>query len=656
MTDRMGKPLSGGVFFRPHAGADILFGAWLSGLLLLVYWIYSFGHTAGFQFDDLPNLTGLETVVNGETAWHFIWSGESGPGGRPMALASLLLDAASWPSDATPFRRFNTLVHLLNGVLVTWLALRLARTGPEIAIRPAFTAAIAGTLFLCHPLLASSSLMLVQRMTTMAASFVIAGMLCYVAGRQRLAAAPGSGYLMMSFGVGAMAVLGVMAKETAALLPLLAWTLEATLLGAALPCRDRIFKVWKTIFFVLPAIAMLAYVALRWPEFMRSYQAREFDLGGRLLSEARAVADYLYLLIRPTVSGLAPFRDDFAISTGLLSPPTTLPSILLVAGLGLAGVLLRKRFPLFAFAVFWFGAGHLLESTVLPLEPYFHHRNYVPAIGPIFFLAGLAGRMDRQHLRLAIPVVTVYALLLAFVLHEISRTWGDEVLAGELWYQMHPQSVRAAQFLAIQYTNRGDYNGALSIIDRARQANRDNSGLALQSVLLGCLVEPQTRWISRVDDAVGTLRAGRMSLSAIDATRRLVNVWHDGSCKHADADVLHRILDAMSANPQFSVWPEVRQQMHFQRSRVYDRQRLLNETMHELEAAYAAKPALYLVLSMGVTLASAGLVEQGRQRMNEALAQTPSNPFLGRLWRNSIMETAAQLDSVPCPNSGVAGR
>ena len=39
----------------------------------------------------------------------------------------------------------------------------------------------------------------------------------------------------------------------------------------------------------------------------------------------------------------------------------------------------RRKYPLLALPVLFFFAGHLLESTVIGLELYFEHRNYLPA-------------------------------------------------------------------------------------------------------------------------------------------------------------------------------------------------------------------------------------------------------------------------------------
>ncbi len=72
--------------------------------------------------------------------------------------------------------------------------------------------------------------------------------------------------------------------------------------------------------------------------------------------------------------------------------------MLFILGLILTALVRRKKWPLFAFAVLWFFAGHALESTFLPLEYFFEHRNYLPLLGPIFalvvFMSGMLPTLD----------------------------------------------------------------------------------------------------------------------------------------------------------------------------------------------------------------------------------------------------------------------
>jgi uncharacterized membrane protein YhfC len=90
--------------------------------------------------------------------------------------------------------------------------------------------------------------------------------------------------------------------------------------------------------------------------------------------------DYLSLLWlpRPFSSGL--FNDQYAASTSLIHPLSTLWALLAMVALISGAWWFRRRYPAWSLAVLFFFAGHLLESTSIPLELYFEHRNYVPAM------------------------------------------------------------------------------------------------------------------------------------------------------------------------------------------------------------------------------------------------------------------------------------
>ena len=92
--------------------------------------IYSVGLNGGYLFDDYPNLQDLGTygvIDSWDKARAFIFNGFAGPTGRPVSLASFLIDANSWPMDPYPFKYTNLMIHLLNGVLLCWATLLLLK-------------------------------------------------------------------------------------------------------------------------------------------------------------------------------------------------------------------------------------------------------------------------------------------------------------------------------------------------------------------------------------------------------------------------------------------------------------------------------------------------------------------------------------------------
>jgi hypothetical protein len=98
---------------------------------------------------------------------------------------------------------------------------------------------------------------------------------------------------------------------------------------------------------------------------------------------------YLGEIFLPTNAGVSLFHDDFQISTSFLNPLSTLFSVLFLFGLAGVAWYWRKSQPVLFLGIAWFFVMHILESTYLPLELYFDHRNYMAMIGPIIVAFGI---------------------------------------------------------------------------------------------------------------------------------------------------------------------------------------------------------------------------------------------------------------------------
>ena len=97
------------------------------------------------------------------------------------------------------------------------------------------------------------------------------------------------------------------------------------------------------------------------------------------------------------------YQDGFEISRGVLQPPRTLISIVALSCFFGCAFHWAAKYPLLALPVLFFFAGHLLESTVIGLELYFEHRNYLPAAFLFMPLAaGIVWLSKRFSVRLAV--------------------------------------------------------------------------------------------------------------------------------------------------------------------------------------------------------------------------------------------------------------
>ncbi|HZF29674.1 MAG TPA: hypothetical protein VE907_11175, partial [Gammaproteobacteria bacterium] len=416
--------------------------------------VYYPGLHGDFVFDDWPNIILNKRLqvdeLTVDAARSAAFSMDSGALKRPVSMLSFWANYYTTGLDPFYFKLTNLAIHLLNGVGLFWLARLLLQrfAATNAALTPAARDAIAlatALVWLLHPLNVTSVLYVVQRMTSLSATFQIFGLVSYLLGRRRLERGE-SGFPLILAGFAVFGCLAVLAKENGALLPLYVAAIELGLLrfsGVERAARRKL-QAFVVVTAALPLLAAAVFVALDPEWLLQQYQQRAFTLTERLLTEARVLWLYLGWLVAPTRASLGLFHDDVATSHGLLDPPTTLAAIVGLVAVCAAAVRLRNRAPLFTFAVLWFLAGHALESSVISLELVHEHRNYLPIFGPLLAAAYGLWRVAARTpamVRYAIPGV----LLLACSAVTFGRAldWSDLQTLQLASARDHPSSPRS---------------------------------------------------------------------------------------------------------------------------------------------------------------------------------------------------------------------
>ncbi len=450
---------SGPVHIRGHALNQTLFLAALCLFLLVVYWP---GLNGPFIFDDLNNIVLNPDVaisdLQSRSLTKAAWSNDSGPLKRPLASLSFALNhyVAGGFAKTAHYKLTNLFIHLLNTLLVYWLSLLLTRRLQErhagrrrwLSWVPILTAAAWGL----HPLNLTSVLYVVQRMTSLAALFVLAGLIVFVYGRIRVRENRRHGYALMSCGLAGGLLLGLTAKENAALLPLLAGVIELCFFRSAADITqgDRRLRLFYALLIFLPWSLLLLWSALNPQIVLDSYEGRNFSLGERLLTEARVLWFYIGLLLFPRISAFGIFHDDIALSSSLLAPWSTLPAALGMLSAGTFALMMHHRLPLLSFGVLWFLVGHAMESGIIGLEIAHEHRNYLPSFGILLALShGLAWLVSRLvQPWLGIALAACYLGALSLTTHSRAWTWASEDNLAYTAVAHHPRSARAHYALA----------------------------------------------------------------------------------------------------------------------------------------------------------------------------------------------------------------
>jgi tetratricopeptide (TPR) repeat protein len=429
-------------------------------LLLVIVLIYWPGLTGGFVFDDEANLLDNQRLAlstfNLDALRTAFWSGDAGPLGRPLSMITFALNHYFTGFDPWWFKLTNLVIHLINVVLVFWLAKTLlaAFAGKDESRFPYTGALFASALWGLHPLNMTSVLYVVQRMTSLSTLFGLLALAIFSSWRasERTYSWPRSGLTWLA--IVASLVASVFSKESGLLfIPLLLWVKLMVFHGEndGQPIRLGRFTLRQVLWGLCVLGALIALAML--PSLIRpeNYYHRNFTMPERAMSETRVLFFYLRLFFAPSLSALGLYHDDFVISTGLLQPPTTLVAILGLVAITVAAIVVARRWPIWLFAWGWFLISHALESTVFSLELVHEHRNYFATLGFALLIPWLVWRATPKLRRIAPLAAGVFVALCAFVTFQRAQVWADPITHAMFEAQTHPLSDRANYQLGYEY-------------------------------------------------------------------------------------------------------------------------------------------------------------------------------------------------------------
>lgn len=348
-----------------------------------------------------------------------------------------------------PLHLTNIALHALCGLLV-WLLLRQLLPGRWLPLCGAL-------LFVAHPLQTQAVTYLVQRSAVLAGCFFVATLLCHRQARNALAAGAARRsipYLKWQVAAVICGAAAVLAKENTAILPLL--LLVHDLLFPLPPQRDgRQFFADYLPFCVVPLLlGVPMFLALlgngHLPRMNSPLVAMAHnDSLHYLVTQFSVLWIYLRLLVLPYRQAL---EYDYPIAAELLTWQSAAAFLGLVA-LGILVWRLRRRRPLLAFGAVWFFLALAVESSVIPLDPLFEHRLYLPMFG--FILILLDGVPTLFGERRAWAVLGITLLIWMPLTWRRNALWNDTLHFNEQNLGVAPQSERVHLALIFDYRDAG---------------------------------------------------------------------------------------------------------------------------------------------------------------------------------------------------------
>lgn len=413
----------------------------------LAIWAYFPALGGSFVFDDSANIANNGYIkieqFTIEDLLQASMSGHSGLLKRPVAMFTFAVNHVLTGMDAWWMKLTNLLIHLGNALLVLLVIRQLyARCtkgeSPCLSLVPPLVMA----MWLLHPINVTAVSYIVQRMTSLSASFVLLAIYCYL--QLREGKLPDwRGYVAV-FSILVFWLLGMLTKEAAILLSIYIFVIEWCVYGFRTGSRSekrQLPVLWTLL--ALPWVCAFCYSFYDPSFILEGYEMRQFSAIERLYTELRVVVDYLRFSIMPDIRHMGLYQDNIIISRSLFSPLSTFASLLVIIGMLALAIRLKNTSPLFCLGILWFFGGHVLESTIFPLEIKFFHRNYLPSIGILLALADIGQRLYRNQRLLimitAILMLTGFSIATRFLNYQWSADTRMELLAAI----NNPGSIRA---------------------------------------------------------------------------------------------------------------------------------------------------------------------------------------------------------------------
>ncbi len=527
-------------------------------------WVYLPSLDGGFLFDDMSNLTPISKhggVIDRPTLLAFLTSGQGFPG-RSLSLFSFLLDGNSWPLDARTMKMTSLKLHLLAGVLIFWLSwlssAYLFDPKPSSRVQRIWFAGLLAMLWLLNPYQVSTVSYIVQRMTVLSTIFVLAGLISFVKGRELLQKNVSRGIVLASLGIVWFGVLAVLSKENGVLICVFALLFEKFLFDeeALSDKTKKAWTIWKICILWLPLILLAVYFIYKYDFFTTGYELRTFSVSERLLTQSRILFLYVQDILLPSLKGTGLFSFNQPVSTGLLSPISTLFSIIGIIVACVGSYLIRHRMPLVSLGVLFFFAGHLLESTVIPLEMYFEHRNYLPQYGIWLALCSFLVYLSNRNSTYKKPMtalVCVCILVFSGIAHVRSQLWGNAPLMSKVWYENNI-SVRTGLLYSSQLVSVGQVSEARSVLLEVSAINPQSLASRLSLAVIDCQV---TQKGFKAEEYELLAKTAPIEAAAQEAIGIFSEMLSSGkACKGLTIDALHNITLNYTTNPYYLGYPE----------------------------------------------------------------------------------------------------
>lgn len=573
----------------------------LIGIVTLGAVLYAQTLTVPMYLDDSAQIIYNSDVLNLTSALDYLFTSARG-----LITLTFALNYYFGGAEVAGYHLVNIVIHLITACLVYLLLKRVFPTRLLLACGGAL-------LFVAHPLQTQAVTYIVQRATCLAGLFFFLALYLYVRAREAEDKEKVSHwvYYVTALICGAVAVL---VKQNTAVLPVALILFDRYFLPPGRLSSWRRLLLYVAPFALAPLWSGVSSLLVPFlsPEGIdnvgsvaKLVHLEHLSPLNYLVTEFSVIWLYLRLLFLPYGQAL---DYDLPIVASLWSWGSAIALFGIVVLLA-AAFRWRDKWPVISAGILWFFLGLAVESTIIPLDPVFEHRLYIPMFGFALVVMGMCCYLSRRG---AITVIVLITSALSVLTWQRNALWNDPLAFQEENLRQAPRNERVHLTLGNIYLK----EGRLADAERSYQ-----QALAINPAYVDVYVSFSKVYTTQYKyrEAVDLLKEG---LRRTPQDYRLYNnlafcYTALGDYREAAA-VLQQALRLQPESPE----------LHFNLGVAYQRQGLLEQAIPEFRRAISLRfdvPMSYY-FNLGMALLSHGAAGEALPVFQVCYRQNPNNP------------------------------
>jgi protein O-mannosyl-transferase len=355
---------------------------------------------------------------------------------------------------------------------------------------------------------------------------------------------------------------------------------------------------------------------------------------------------YLKLAFLPDLFSYNPFHEQIKAFTFSTMPVIGWVALLALPALMIFAIRIRIKHPVISFAILWFFAAHLLESTVIGLELYFEHRNYVALFGPCFALGYGLLRCAVRYQKLMVAGAVAYLLLIATITGYVTSIWGTPLRAAEVWFDKEFGSARAAEHLALSYLEQNRLMEAYFVMQAQIKACPDCLGSRVQFMIIACAVNDPTSVAENLAAIKAMAPTQRMIGSAPSALASLKRQIEQNNCPLISLQEVKQLNELLlkyqsveiNASKRFELLLNLHQLAEFEQNKAV--------SLQYLQQAFSIRQDLMLGEVIFNNLLDLPTLTEAKTLLEQQLChKAPVNPFLRLQHQQKCQELSERLNA-----------